>query len=114
MFPLAKSHKLSTPGHPRTARGGLAAGVWAAGEGEEDGGGTGGATDQPAVGSFTVVPSSRAPVIPYFFGFHSRASFWASNSWTGIILMATLSRFLTAMSRPSPGGNLEAASLNHI
>jgi hypothetical protein len=33
-----------------------------------------GATDQPAVGSLTVVPSSRAPVIPYFFGFHSRAS----------------------------------------
>ncbi len=51
--------------------------MWAAGESEEDGGGAGGATDQPAVGSFTVVPSSRAPVITYFFGFHLRASFLA-------------------------------------
>ena len=67
--------------------------VWAAGEGEE-GGGAGGA-DQFAVGSLTVVPSSRAPVIPYFFGLHSRASFWASDIWAGVILLATISRFLT-------------------
>ncbi len=80
--------KLSTPG----VLGRLGVGsrlVRAAGEGEEDGGGAGGATDQPAVGSFTVVPSSRAPVIPYFFGLHSRASFWASDIWAGVILLAT-------------------------
>ncbi len=64
--------------------------LWLDGEVEE-----GGATDQPAVGSFTVVPSSRAPVIPYFFGLHSRASSWASDIWAGVILLATLSRFLT-------------------
>ena len=46
--------------------------LWLDGEGEE------GAADQPVAGSFTVVPSSRAPVIPYFFGLHSRASFCAS------------------------------------
>ncbi len=61
-------------------------------DGEVEGGGV---TDQFAVGSFTVVPSSRAPVIPYFFGLHSRASFWASDIWAGVILLATLSRFLT-------------------
>ena len=48
-------------------------------DGEVEGGGA----DQLAVGSFTVVPSSRAPVIPYFFGFHSRASFWASAICAG-------------------------------
>ncbi len=57
--------------------------VWAAGESEEGGG-----ADQFAVGSFTVFPSSRAPVIPYFFGFHSRASFWASDIWAGVIILA--------------------------
>ncbi len=72
--------------------------VWAAGEDEEDGGGAGGPTDQPAVGSVTVVPSSRAPVIPYFFGLHSRASFWASEIWAGVIILATISRFLSAHS----------------
>ncbi len=79
-------------------------------DGEVEGGGA----DQLAVGSFTVVPSSRAPVIPYYFGLHSRASFWASDIWAGVILMATISRFLTALSRLSPGGCLEAARLNHI
>ncbi len=79
-------------------------------DGEVEGGGA----DQPAVGSFTVVASSRAPVITYFFGLHSRASFWASNSWTGVILMAAISLFLTALSRASPGSNLETARLNHI
>ena len=44
-------------------------------DGEVEGGS---ATDQPAVGSFTVVPSSRVSVITYFFGFHLRASFLAS------------------------------------
>ncbi len=39
--------------------------------------------------SLTVVPSSGVPVIPYFFGFHSRASFWASDFWAGVILLAT-------------------------
>ena len=72
------------------------------GEGEE-GGGAGGATDQPGAGSFTVAPSSRAPVIPYFFGFHSRASFWASDIWAGDTLLAILSRFLGALSRSAPG-----------
>ncbi len=48
-------------------------------DGEVEGGGA----DQLAVGSFTVVPSSRAPVTPYFFGFHSRASFWASAICAG-------------------------------
>ena len=49
-------------------------------DGEVEGGG---AADQFAVGSLTVVPSSRAPVIPYFFGLHSRASFWASAICAG-------------------------------
>ncbi len=53
-------------------------------DGEVEGGGA----DQSAVGSVTVVPSSRAPVIPYFFGFHSRASFSASDIWAGVILLA--------------------------
>ncbi len=53
--------------------------------------------------SLTVVPSSRVPVIPYFFGLHSRASFWASDFWAGVILSATISIFLTALSRASPG-----------
>ncbi len=83
--------------------------LWLDGEVEEGGG-----ADQFAAGSFTVVPSSRAPVIPYFFGFHSRASFWASDIWAGVIRLATVSRFLTMLSRSSPGGNLEAARLNHI
>ncbi len=48
-----------------------------------------------AVGSFTVVPSSREPVIPYFFGLHSRASFSASDIWAGVIFSATMSRSLT-------------------
>jgi len=50
----------------------------------------------------------------WLFGFHSRASFWASDIWAGVILLAMLSRFLTAMSRTSPGGNLETARLYHI
>ena len=79
-------------------------------DGEVEGGGA----DQLAVGSFTVVPSSRAPVTPYFFGFHSRASFLASDIWAGVIQMATISRFLAALSRSPPGDNLEAARLYHI
>ena len=84
-------------------------GLWLDGEVEGGGG-----ADQPAVDSFTVVPSSRVPVSPYFFGFHSRASFCASDIWAGVILLATLSRFSTAVSRPPPGRNLEAARLYHI
>ena len=33
---------------------------------------------------------------PYFFGFHSRASFWASAICAGVILLAMISRFLIA------------------
>ncbi len=55
----------------------------------------GGGADQLAVGSFTVVPSSRAPVIPYFFGLHSRASFSASAICAGVTFSATMSRSLT-------------------
>ena len=78
-------------------------------DGEVEGGGA----DQLAVGSFTVVPSSRAPVIPYFFGFHSRASFWASDIWAGVIVLATALRFLTALLRSLPGGDLGTARLYH-
>ena len=60
-----------------------------------------------AVGSFTVVPSPRAPVVPYFFGPHSHASFSASDIWAGAILLAT-------SSRSSPGEYLEAARLDRI
>ena len=51
---------------------------------------------------------------PYFFGFHSRASFWASDIWAGVIFSATRSRLKTASSRTLPGGDLEAARLYHI
>ncbi len=47
-------------------------------------------------GSLTVVPSSGAPVVAYFFGLHFRASFWASDIWAGVIFSATISRYLTA------------------
>ncbi len=40
--------------------------------------------------------TGRPGTRPYFFGFHSRASFWASDIWAGVISVATISRFLTA------------------
>ena len=52
-------------------------------------------------------------MIPYFFGLHSRANFWASNSWAGVITLATLSRLLTSISRSSPGGYYEDAVSPH-
>ncbi len=79
-------------------------------DGEVEGGGA----DQFVAGSDTMVPSSRTPVISYFFGFHSRASFSASDIWAEVIFAATISRFLTALSRSFPGGKLEAATLSHI
>ncbi len=39
--------------------------------------------------------TGRPGTRPYF-GFHSRASFWASEIWAGVIFSAMISRFLTA------------------
>ena len=44
-----------------------------------------------------------------YWGFHSRASFCASAICAGVILAATLSRFLTAAASP-----LAATRLNHM
>ncbi len=57
--------------------------------------------------------AGRPRTRPYFFGLHSRASFSASDIWAGVIFSATMSRYLTAPSKPFPGGKLEVARSYH-
>src|SRR5262245_5999109 len=63
-----------------------------------------------------VKPAGDAAKRRYDCGFHSRARFCASASWSEDISPATVSRFLTAAVRlrVSDAGKRAAARLNHI
>src|SRR5262249_17218536 len=69
----------------------------------------------PHKGEGNAASSRRSPA-SYDCGFHSRARFCASGSWSDDISPATVSRFLTAAVRlrVSLAGKRAAARLNHI